>query len=100
MSGPTAKQQAEWQRRLLVDRRGLLDSPAFCRVLWDFLEQSGLFRTSFAGESAHITAFQEGVRSNGLRVFAELTEAVPDALARLQAHAMPVTVSPDPEDLV
>jgi hypothetical protein len=49
------------------------------RVLWDILEQTGIYRVSFTGE-AEQTAFNEGVRSVGLRLMARLGDAAPEHL--------------------
>ena len=98
MTTKAQKQIEKWNVQLRLDREALLKTPGFCRVAWRTLEMAGLFQSSFAGEQSHNTAFNEGMRSSGLRFLAELTDANPNALALLQAHAMPAT-PPEKDDV-
>jgi hypothetical protein len=100
MSQPTAEKRAilAWQQQLQADRAVLLTMPAFCRVMHEVLAEAGVFRLSFAGESTHATAFNEGQRNVGLRLLAELERAEPLALQHLRAHARPAVAPSLPED--
>lgn len=99
MSTPAMQQRiADWETQLKRDRDGLLATPGFCRLMWHELEVAGVFRSSFAGELTHSTAYNEGLRGGGLRLLALLTDANPAALTLLQAHAMPTTVKKDESD--
>lgn len=47
------------------------------RLIWRYLSETGIFTTSF-NNSGSITAFNEGQRSVGLRLLAEVNEAAPE----------------------
>lgn len=97
----TAQEEArvrQWEQQLTLDRDALLKTPGFCRVMWTELEMAGVFRSSFAGENTHSTAFNEGMRAAGLRLLSELSAANPAAMTLLQAHAMPTTSTKDETD--
>jgi hypothetical protein len=98
MKGPSMKQVERHQRQLLLDRQALLERADFRRVMQDFLEQAGIFRSSFAGEQTHSTAFNEGQRNAGNRMLSELEQANPNALALLRASAM-LPETPDEDDV-
>ena len=87
------------QKQLKLDRQQLIALPAFRRVVQDFMQEAGLFRPTFAGEQTHTMAFSEGTRNAALRMLAQLEEATPNALALLQASALPIdsTSEDDPE---
>ena len=53
------------------------------RVLRRILEQAGIFQLSFAGESTHTTAFNEGRRNIGLFVNAEILSICPEQWANI-----------------
>jgi hypothetical protein len=56
----------------------LLDQPAGRRVLWWILDISGIYRSSFTGNST--TFFNEGRREVGLTLLAKISETKPEAL--------------------
>jgi hypothetical protein len=56
------------------------------RFLWDTLGRTGLYTTSFTGNSE--TFFREGRRSFGLELLARLTAVAPDLYLTMQAEAM------------
>lgn len=59
---------------LMSDKRGR-------RIVWRLLEQTGVFRSSFTGNSE--TFFREGARNVGLKVLADLHEHAPEAYVLL-----------------
>lgn len=64
-----AKQQ--FLRDILKDRQGR-------DFFWDLLSMAGIFHTSFNPSNA-VTAYNEGRRSLGLQVLADITAAAPEA---------------------
>lgn len=91
------QRQALRRQQLLLDRQALLTQPAFCRVMQDVLEATGVFRSTFAGEQTHAMAFQEGQRNIGLKLFAEFSEADPRFLLLLKEHALTDPTTPEDE---
>jgi hypothetical protein len=79
----TQRQEAGEQARKLVsmqeadDLKWLMDDPRGRRIVWRMLEQTGVFRSSFTGNSE--TYFREGQRNIGLKLLADLHEHTPDA---------------------
>lgn len=65
-------------RWLLSDRRGR-------RMMHRWLEHCGVWRTSFDGTSR--TYFNEGRRDVGLMLFAEVSEAAPEAFPVMMKEA-------------
>lgn len=55
---------------LMSDKRGR-------RVMWRLLAETGLYKTSFTGNSE--TFFREGARNVGLKLMAQIHELTPDA---------------------
>lgn len=55
------------------------------RVVWDLLSQAGVFHSSFGATDAQ-TNFNEGRRSLGLRLLADVNEFCPELYARMQAE--------------
>jgi hypothetical protein len=66
----------------LADLRWLLGHESGRRIAHHYLEVAGLWRTSFSGEALS-SAFQEGQRNLGLRLFADLAEAAPERIPAL-----------------
>jgi hypothetical protein len=62
-------QETEDLKWLLSDKRGR-------RVLWRILERTGLYRTSFTGNSE--TYFREGQRDIGLQLLSLITANCPE----------------------
>lgn len=74
------KQQEEDDVRWLMgDERGR-------RLVWRWLSEAGLFRTSYAPEALAI-AFAEGQRNQGLRLQALVMEHAPQQFVRMLAEA-------------
>lgn len=69
----------------LADVRWLLADPRGRRFFWRYLEQCGVFRTSFTGSSE--TFFREGARNVGLAMMADLEEADPQAYVTMLTEA-------------
>lgn len=67
-------QEAEDFKWIMSNKRGR-------RFVWRLLEQAGVYRTSFTGNSE--TFFNEGRRSYGLRVLAMIHEHTPEAYAQM-----------------
>lgn len=66
-----AKQhRANRQETLKADLVWLMEQPRGRRVLWGIMEEAGLFRTSFTGNSE--TFLREGERNVALRLQAQL----------------------------
>lgn len=51
------------------------------RLMWEWLAWSGLFRTSFTGNSE--TFFKEGTRNMGLKLQADMLNAAPESFAQM-----------------
>jgi len=67
----------ERERRRRADIRELMSSAGGRRWVHGLLEFTGLFRSSFTGELSW-TAFNEGQRNVGLRVYAEINDVCPE----------------------
>lgn len=61
--------------------RFVLSNPRARRFLWWVLEQCGLFRASFSGNSS--TFFAEGERNIGLKIISQLDGVNPTAFPKL-----------------
>ena len=64
---------------LMSDRRGR-------RVVWQLLADAGVFRGSMAG-TPELTAFNEGRRSTGLALLADISRLCPGRFAEMQLEA-------------
>jgi hypothetical protein len=60
----------------LADIKQLMDSVQGRRFVWRLLDRTGVFRTSFTGNST--TFFNEGMRNIGLIVLADVMAACAD----------------------
>lgn len=60
----------------LDDFKWLMSSRRGRRIVWRLLEKTGMFRTSFTGNSE--TFFREGMRNVGLILIAQINEACPE----------------------
>jgi hypothetical protein len=76
---------AQEQARDLSDLKKLLQMPEFRRYVWRELERCGVFSESF-NTNAMIMARNEGTRSVGISLLAELMLAKHDAFAKMQAE--------------
>jgi len=64
---------------LMTERRGR-------RVVWRLLGEAGVFRASMAATS-ELTAFNEGRRSTGLALLADISRLCPERFAEMQQEA-------------
>jgi hypothetical protein len=71
--------------REIADMKYLLSSMQGKRVLWRYLEECGVFRSSMTGNSQ--TFFLEGRRDIGLRILSDIMEANPDAYLEMSKLA-------------
>lgn len=65
------------RREWLADVRDVMSKASGRRVMYQMLEDSGLFRTVFSTD-ALVMAFNEGKRNTGLRLISDLLEACPE----------------------
>lgn len=56
----------------------LMHSPVGRGFVWDQLADAGVYRTSFAAEATHSTAFAEGKREQGLKLLARVMKHAPE----------------------
>lgn len=90
LQGQRELEAAMARKAELADLRAVLDTPEGVRVVRRILAATGLFRSSYTGNSD--TTFWEGHRNLGLWLFAECGNAWPEA-ARLLLEYQKVTVS-------
>jgi len=79
-----AKEQSDERNKLAIDQekddfKWLMGSKRGRRIVWRLLERTGVFRTSFTGNSE--TFFREGQRNVGLMLMAQIHEVCPDQYA-------------------
>ena len=79
-----AKEQSDERQRLAIEQekddfKWLMGSKRGRRIVWRLLERTGVFRTSFTGNSE--TFFREGQRNVGLMLMAQIHEVCPDQYA-------------------
>lgn len=72
-----AAEQKQAVEQAVEDFQGLMDDPRFRRFAWRLLEKTGVFRSSFTGNSE--TFFREGARNVGLWLMDDLHTHTPDA---------------------
>lgn len=73
-----AKAAAAARREILDAVVGLMSSRPGRRWVYDFLDASHMFGTSFVQGDAHGTSFREGERNMGLRLMADIQEVAAD----------------------
>lgn len=66
------------------DLQAVLDLPQGRKFLWWLLGKTGLYRTSFTGNSA--TFYNEGRRDIGIAILNEILTVDPEAYIRMQAE--------------
>jgi hypothetical protein len=71
------KKEEQLARREVNDYKAILAMPEGRRVLWGLLSTSGIFRSSFTGNST--TFFNEGARDQGLVLLKKIIAAKPSA---------------------
>jgi hypothetical protein len=70
-----------------ADIRKVLATPEGRRELWRLLTSCGVHRSSFAGEAALTTAFNEGERNVGLRAEARAMKHAPEFYIQMRNEA-------------
>lgn len=76
-----AQQQIEDDTRwLMADERGR-------RLVWGWLADAGIFRSTYTGE-AHSGAFAEGQRNMGLKLQAQVMQHCPEQFVRMLAESL------------
>ena len=75
----------ELRRQDIRDLRALLHTREGARFLSRLFDLTGVFAISYVAGDAGATAFNEGVRNVGLRVYADVLEADENPEARLRA---------------
>lgn len=67
------QEEAERQRKQeLDDLASVMETEAGKRHIWRLLEQSGVYCQSFVPDNSHSTSFNEGRRSFGNRLLADI----------------------------
>jgi len=79
-----AKLQSDERNKLSADQekedmKWLMGSTRGRRIVWRLLERTGVYRSSFTGNSE--TFFREGQRNVGLMLMAQINEFSPDQYA-------------------
>lgn len=72
-----AKKSQHFQQIEEADFRWLMGNKRGRRIVWRLLERAGVFRLSFTANSMQ-TSFNEGARSYGLSVLAQLHQFTPE----------------------
>lgn len=69
----------------LADVKHLMSSREGRRFIWRMLDRTGVYRTSFTGNST--TFFNEGMRNIGLLLMADINEACADMYVQMMMEA-------------
>lgn len=72
-----AKRQALLRKQQIADFKWLMADPRGRRIVWRQLGAAGVFQSSFDSTAMNM-AFNEGRRSEGLRLLAQIHELCPD----------------------
>lgn len=67
------------------DLRSILSSASGRRFMWKLLEECGVYKISFTGNSH--TFFNEGKRQIGLRLIEDIFDAAPNAYTEMRMEA-------------
>lgn len=70
------------RRQQIEDLRAILSSPNGRRFLWRYLDECGVFRSSYDASGSKVY-FNEGIRNVGNKLLSEITEANPKAFAEM-----------------
>jgi hypothetical protein len=73
--------------RDLNDLRQILNTVFGRRFIWSLMAQCGPTTLSFVPDNLYLTAFNEGQRNIGLRLFADINEAMPEAFSLMKKEA-------------
>ena len=69
------------------DIRAVLGLKRGRAFVWSLLEKAGVFRSTFAGEETHTSAFHEGRRSVGLEIFEKVFTDGPETYRMMASEA-------------
>lgn len=92
------KEQSDDVRKLAIeqekmDMQWLMGSKRGRRIMWRLLERTGVYRSSFTGNSE--TFFREGQRNVGLMLMAQVHEVCPDQYAVMLKEQQNVRTNTD-----
>ena len=92
------KEQSDDRKKLAVeqekvDMQWLMGSKRGRRIMWRLLERTGVYRSSFTGNSE--TFFREGQRNVGLMLMAQIHEVCPDQYALMLKEKQNVRTNAD-----
>lgn len=79
------RKEAQVQEQRLADLKAVLSTPEGRRFVWRQL--AGVYRLSFTPDP-YVTAFNEGVKSPGLHLTAEITTEFPELYLLMQDEAI------------
>ena len=77
---PTGRDPSVDKLRLMREQdqiRHTMETPLGRGLVWEILASSGVFRSTFTGESTHTSAYNEGRRAVGLELFAKVMKHAP-----------------------
>jgi len=74
------------RERELDDVHFILRHPEGRRFVWRYLEECGVYKTSFTESNKH-TFFLEGIRNVGLKLLTDINEASPESLLLMMKEA-------------
>lgn len=85
------QKDAEVKQKLLAERQRddlihVMGSAQGRRVIWNLLDKAGVFSVSFTGDN-NATNFNEGRRSEGLRLFSDVMQHCPDLYMTMAKEA-------------
>jgi len=76
------------RRQRAMDMRSVMATPSGRRFVWRYLNEMGVFGGSYAPGDALATAYNEGRRSAGLRLQADLRRLCAADYVRMHAEVM------------
>jgi len=93
VTGDTAARRAAAEHQKLIlqqqaedDTRWLMADARGRRLVWQWLSDAGLFRSTYTGEALS-AAFNEGQRNQGLKLHAQVMRHTPEQFIRMLAEA-------------
>lgn len=77
------KNEEHLKERSRRDFEKILNMSEGRRVIWDLLENAGVWRNSFVAGDPNVTAFNEGKRDIGLMILQKIQNIKPQALLQM-----------------